>query len=503
MSDQTYFRLCNSSFIRQYGNLAYICNQLTRHDRVYDASGGVFLKAIRREPRTIEDAVSEISHQFAACDLEQIHADFTEFLSSLESDLFVVTASTFGALGEKEPRLQYGTGMVNYKEVTKSFWNPDTEPWLRSSQSVLQEHFSVSPTLVDFQIELTAKCNERCMHCYLPPFREKVTLDAEMVFHVLDEFTEMGGITITFSGGEPMLHPDFATFLKRARMNDLSIAILSNATLLSDRLLEVIREVNISLLQVSIYSLKPNEHDYITGMDKSLKKSLASIEKFLAADVPVQVSCPVMMTNYRSYADVLRWANGLGMKAHTDYIMVARSDQSTDNLTERLREPQLRQLITAIVRHDMDYQEDTDESVRSATGRMVPARNPQDQVCGVGRSTLCLSATGRYYPCSCWRGMQVVDAMSASLSEIWSNSPELERLRRITWAVFPECLSCREFDFCAMCLARNFNEGNGDMFKVNKHFCMAARLNKAIVEKYHAGRKAQQKAANKSIQATK
>jgi hypothetical protein len=55
--------------------------------------------------------------------------------------------------------------------------------------------------------------------------------------------------------------------------------------------------------------------------------------------------------------------------------------------------------------------------------------------------------------------------------------------------VTDDCLSCRDFDFCAMCMARNFNEGNGDMYKINQHFCMAARMNKEIVDAFNAQKK--------------
>ncbi len=53
-----------------------------------------------------------------------------------------------------------------------------------------------------------------------------------------------------------------------------------------------------------------------------------------------------------------------------------------------------------------------------------------------------------------------------------------------------------------MCLARNFNEGNGDMFKVNRHFCMAARLNKSIVDQYNADKRREQETANNRVEAT-
>ena len=35
-----------------------------------------------------------------------------------------------------------------------------------------------------------------------------------------------------------------------------------------------------------------------------------------------------------------------------------------------------------------------------------------------------------------------------------------------------------------MCLERNFNENNGDMFKINRHFCEVAFLTKKLHEEY-------------------
>lgn len=486
MTVQRFVRLCKDSFVRQYGNVGYICNQLTKHDRVYDDSGGIFLTAIRRDPRTLDDIVVEIARQFGLSDLTELHNDLSEFLSSLESDLFVVTGDALADIDQKEPGFRYGSDLVNFKEVTRSFWNPEAEPWLRDSQTVLQEQFSVSPTLVDLQIELTSKCNERCRHCYLPASRDMCTLSAAVVDRVLNEFRDNGGISITFSGGEPLLHPELPAFLQKARRNDLSIALLSNVTLLTDALVAVMREVNLSLIQISVYSMNPDEHDHITRVPGSLVRTLSSIEKLIAANVPVQISCPVMMTNYRSFPDVLRWANMRGLKAYTDYIMMARTDHSTDNLTERLGEPELRQLLTDIVHHDTDYQEVVDDYARKVGDKVAPQRDPKKQVCGVGRSTLCLSAAGKYYPCSGWQGICVGNAFSNDLHNVWENSPQLKHLRGVTWASFPDCLSCDDFDYCAMCMARNHNESEGDMFKINKHYCMAAKLNKSIVNQHNA-----------------
>ena len=72
-----------------------------------------------------------------------------------------------------------------------------------------------------------------------------------------------------------------------------------------------------------------------------------------------------------------------------------------------------------------------------------------------------------------------------SLKDIWENSQELKKIRAITKGDFPECVRCEAKNYCAMCLVRNYNENDGNMFKINKHFCDVAFLNKRLVEEYY------------------
>lgn len=69
-----------------------------------------------------------------------------------------------------------------------------------------------------------------------------------------------------------------------------------------------------------------------------------------------------------------------------------------------------------------------------------------------------------------------------SLKEIWDNSPQFKHVRAVTRGEFPECMQCDARNYCAMCLVRNYNESGGDMFKINKHFCEVAFLNKKVVD---------------------
>ena len=71
-----------------------------------------------------------------------------------------------------------------------------------------------------------------------------------------------------------------------------------------------------------------------------------------------------------------------------------------------------------------------------------------------------------------------------TLSEIWNRSNKLKTLRKITHSDFPKCMNCSAHKFCTMCLERNCNENNGDMFKIGKHVCDVAFLMKRIHKEY-------------------
>jgi uncharacterized radical SAM superfamily Fe-S cluster-containing enzyme len=79
----------------------------------------------------------------------------------------------------------------------------------------LQARHTRHPDGVTF--ELTYGCNLRCVHCFNPTHRalprELVTSE---VLRLLDELAAFGVLTVTFTGGEPVVRPDIHTILLHA-----------------------------------------------------------------------------------------------------------------------------------------------------------------------------------------------------------------------------------------------------------------------------------------------
>lgn len=480
-------RLTKNTFIRFIGEMGYITNQMTRHDRTYNETGADFLKEISRQPQEVDDIIVRLRKVYNdSVSTEELRADFIDFIKDLDEHLFLVVGETPEELDEKD--LDFSYSMENPKTLVDNYTQETRQKVNECTQDFMLETTQREPRLNGLQFELTSRCNERCIHCYIPNPKKNAGCDmpVEKVKSLIDEFVDMGGLHVTLSGGEVLLHKDIIPIIQYCREKDLMISILSNLIALKDEQIPLIKEANVSLIQTSLYSMDPNVHDYITTVKGSQVKTKAAIEKLVAADIPVQISCPVMKANYQGYADVLQYAQSLRCKAQTDYIMMAQSDLDTSNLANRLSLEETAEVIRDIVSYDKDYKDEILKQIPvSEVMKNDLEKFKKEPLCGAGMANCCVAENGDVYPCAGWQALVCGNVYQNSLADIWNNSHQFNTIRKVCQGDFPECFDCEAQDFCAKCLVRNYNESGGDMFKVSKHFCDVAFLNQKVVKDYY------------------
>lgn len=474
-----------NSFIRVTENYGYITNQLTRHDRTYDKDGALWLKNLSREAQNVDDIVQRIVNLYTDADYETVKSDFMEFAKSLSNDNFIIMGETIEELSRKD--LTFSYSMENPKTLATDFVQVTEVPISENTQDFFLEEVQGRPIISNIQFELSSRCNERCIHCYIPNGKKNAGFDMPTikVKNLIDQLAELGGLHVTLSGGEAFMHKDIIEIARYAREKDMMVSILSNLIALREDQIEAMRELNLSLVQVSLYSMKPEVHDKITTVRGSFEKTKSAIERLVAADVPVQISCPLMKANKDGYNEVLEYAASLRIKAQTDYIMMAQADLDTSNLSNRLSLEETENVIRDIIEHDRQYKDETlKQRPVSENIKFDMERYLKQPVCGVGYDNCCITANGDVYPCAGWQDMVLGNVYKQSLQEIWENSPKIKELRNITQASFPQCIECEDRDYCSRCLVRNYNESGGDMFAINHHFCDVAFLTKRLVEEY-------------------
>jgi len=471
-----FFKQKFDTFVRVYDDIGYIVNKSDFRDMVVSKAGAIFLSSLCRYPKDFDVLSQEIARQFVNVRLEDIIKDIKDFFNMLVEDGFIVSGETPQECEDKDTRFSYKE--INPKTIKHDF-SPIHKRANKSTQEFLEEHFKEKPHLFSMQIELTSRCNERCVHCYIPHENKTEDIEPSLFYSVLEQCKEMKMLGLALSGGEPMLHKNFCEFLRKCKDYDFSVVILSNLTMLTDEIIAEMKANRLSSVQVSLYSMKPEIHDSITQVKGSFENTKKGILRLVENDIPLQISCPTMTLNKDCFIDVLNWAKLIKVRTLTDYIMMARYDNTIGNLQYRLSVDEVGKIIDEIIKNDVNYQND----ILSADYEKREKRDiANDIVCGVCVSSLSMVANGNIYPCPGWQGYVVGNAKETPLKDIWEYSERVKYLRGLKKKDFPQCLKCEDRLFCAMCMVRNANENNeGDPLKINKHFCEVARQNRKIV----------------------
>lgn len=461
-------------YITDNRNFGYITNyENVIGEKILSESGAVFMSVLDRNPQTLDVLARKIKYQFADVDMMTIKADAKEFYSMLESEGFVVSGKTLQECDKKDTRFSYKAlpSQIKNRNLNSIISRPE-----KSTRDYFEEYFKGQPQLTHLHIEITSRCNERCIHCYIPHDNKVSCMDSGMFYDILEQSKKMRLLHLTLSGGEPMLHKDLCDFLRKCRNNNFSISVLSNLTLLDDEIIEEMKANPLLGVQVSLYSMNPEIHDEITQVKGSFEKTKNAILELIDNDIPLQVNCPIMKQNKNCYHDVISWAKEHKIQVGDDYDLIGQYNHSTQNLDCRLSIIEIESIINEKAKNDPTFIEQIE--VEAEKKKNI---TPNDFVCSVCHSSICISDNGNVYPCAGWQGYVVGNIKELPLIEIWKNSPKVNYLRGLRKKDFPTCIQCVDKEFCTMCMVRNANENpQGDPLIVNKFFCNIVRLKRLI-----------------------
>ena len=114
-------------------------------------------------------------------------------------------------------------------------------------------------------IYLTQACNLRCKHCFmLSGVKLENELTAGQWKNVLQDFKSIGGEYVTFTGGEALMNPDFEDIVKYASSIGLSVTILSNGVLWTDKLIDSLYG-HVSEIQISLDGINEQTNASVRG----------------------------------------------------------------------------------------------------------------------------------------------------------------------------------------------------------------------------------------------
>lgn len=121
-------------------------------------------------------------------------------------------------------------------------------------------------------LSLTNRCNLRCKHCVASACIEEVDhMNTEDWKKVIVQVLVLNPEQINLTGGEPLIRPDFCEILEYLRANYKgAITLSTNALLLNDRLMEIIKRMlmvfpSVLMVLIPIAAQKCEEKGFMTG----------------------------------------------------------------------------------------------------------------------------------------------------------------------------------------------------------------------------------------------
>lgn len=164
-------------------------------------------------------------------------------------------------------------------------------------------------------VELTAHCNQRCVHCYAGASPEgEARLDRGLLDGALDDARALGFRRVQLTGGEPLSRPDLPEIVAATRARGFELCeVYTNGTLLDAGLLARLAPER-PAFAVSLYSHEPATHDAITGLPGSHAATLAAIGRVVAAGLAVRGAMVVMERNAAHVQATMELLRSLGVE---------------------------------------------------------------------------------------------------------------------------------------------------------------------------------------------
>ena len=307
---------------------------------------------------------------------------------------------------------------------------------------------------VSTQIELSRRCNWHCGFCYLGTNRTG-ELDRNALFQLMADLKAMGGLRLSFTGGEPFARKDALEIFRHAKSLGFVCEVNTNATLINACDYEEIANI-FAAINISLHSSEPSIHDELVGISGAWETTVSAIRMLKKYSANITINSVITKAAVETYDRLKAFViNDLQCDWQPDTrISNTYSGEEAAVETYQVVGEDLADILKKNA--DLIYSPNSDSF---CTG-----------VCKAARNTCFIDVEGNVFPCLEFKKDiaayplllgDVQSILNTPFPKIWWNNELLIRASSVAEEDFEKCMACSYYRKCFKCIAHNyFSSGN-------------------------------------------
>ncbi len=305
--------------------------------------------------------------------------------------------------------------------------------------------------------EITGRCNLDCRHCIEGGTKEQQELTKNEIFDLIDDFKMLGVYRLVLTGGEPFCRKELTEIIKRCSDNCIKTIVFTNGTLLTEEILEKIKNENV-LLRFSVDGATKEVHDAIRGAG-NFEKTVKAMEMCKAKNIDIGISSTINTLNYNQYKDIVELADSLKVRELELSEMICEGNGRVNDglLLDAGQLEQLRVYNLELANHNNSFRKGM------GFGKQAEAfQKPEERKysCNAGITTCFIGSDGEIFPCTLFKEYEEFSAGNIrenSLYDIWTRQEAFHNLRHLDINTIEKCKKCDCFNLCpGGCRAKAF-----------------------------------------------
>lgn len=336
------------------------------------------------------------------------------------------------------------------------------------------------PGLSHLDIELTERCNNACMHCYINLAEQDITakrreLTTGQWKDILQQAADLGALSVRFTGGEPLLREDFTELYLFARRLGMKVVLFTNARLITPELADLFsRSPALKKIEISVYGMSAESYDAVVRIPGAFIEFRRGIDLLLERQVPFTLKSVLLPPNKDDVQEYEAWVKTLPGNSTPSYAyfldLRGRRDAPAKNrLINSLRlSPE--ESLAMISRDDDGYS----RGMAQFSEKFMYPQGDELFNCGAG-SNGCVDAYGQYQMCMMLRHPDMVyDLNQGTLKEgLLEAFPRMRQARASNPDYLQRCAKCFIKGLCEQCPAKSWME-HGTLDTPVEYLCQVA-----------------------------